>query len=786
MIELEIDGKKCLGQPGQMIIDVADANDIYIPRFCYHRKLSIAANCRMCLVEVEKNRKPVPACATPAADGLKVYTKSKLALDAQKAVMEFLLINHPLDCPICDQGGECELQDLAVGFGGDVSKYTEEKRVVADEDLGPLVETDMTRCIHCTRCVRFGDEIAGLRELGAVNRGENTRIGTYVKKAMVSEVSANIIDLCPVGALTNKPFRYKARAWEMSQHASVAPHDCVGSNIYLHTRGNEYTDYRDIMRVVPRDNEAINENWISDRDRFSVEALSSDERATHPMIKQDGEWQTVDWPTALNTVVDRLRTFQGTDIAGLASPNSTVEALYLFQKWLRGIGCPNIDHRLRQTDFSQQDAMPVYPGMAMHFAELDHLQAAFLVGSDLRREQPIANLRLRKAMIEHEGHAFALNPRAYPFNYPVTQSVCGSDDFVAQLATVAQAVAQKTKQTLDPAIVKLAGEVRDFDVAVAANLVDASHSALFLGAYAQNHPQAHTLFAIAQAIASLSGAKLCVMTEGANAAGAWLAGVLPHRGPAADRPEKTGDHTQQMFSKSTRAFVLMNVEPELDCADSAGAKKALNDAEFVVCISPFMTGAKQDYADVILPIGGFAHAFGTFINAEGRWQSFQAAGPCYGEARPAWKVLRVLANLFNLDGFEHESPKDILAELHSLTDDVPEITSVPVAQASEDKAEVRLLLEWPMFAVDNVVRRSVPLAQTLPDNLAAFRMNSATAKRFNCQEGDSITGVQGEHQLTLPWVLDESLPEHTVHLFAGLSQSAGFGTAFAPITIKRS
>ncbi|MDZ7737198.1 MAG: NADH-quinone oxidoreductase subunit NuoG [Gammaproteobacteria bacterium] len=397
-VTIEVNGRSLPARKGQMVIEVTDANDIYIPRFCYHKKLSVAANCRMCLVEVEKAPKPLPACATPVSDGMKVFTRSKLAIDAQKGVMEFLLINHPLDCPICDQGGECELQDLAMGYGRDVSRYNEGKRVVKDKDIGPLVQTEMTRCIHCTRCVRFGDEIAGLRELGATGRSEHMEIGTYVEKTMVSELSGNVIDLCPVGALTDKPFRYSARAWEMVQRPSIAPHDSVGSNLHFHVKGQI------VKRTVPAENECINEVWLADRDRYSCEGLHSPERLQAPMIKQNGEWHEVDWEIALEQVRDRLQTVidrggAGT-VAGLAAPWSTLEELYLFQKLLRGIGIPHIDHRLRQHDFRDDDAVPVYPGLGQSIADLQEIDTALLIGAWPRKEQPLINHRLRKAALK--------------------------------------------------------------------------------------------------------------------------------------------------------------------------------------------------------------------------------------------------------------------------------------------------------------------------------------------------------------------------------------------------
>lgn len=748
MIEIEIDGKKCKTQPGEMVIDVADANDIYIPRFCYHRKLSIAANCRMCLVQVDKVGKPLPACATPVTDGMVVKTKSKMALDAQKAVMEFLLINHPLDCPICDQGGECELQDLALGFGDDVSRYTEGKRVVFDEDLGPLVATDMTRCIHCTRCVRFGEEIAGLRELGATNRGENMRIGSYVKSAMKSEVAGNVIDLCPVGALTNKPFRFKARSWEMTQHATIAPHDCVGSNINVHTRGYEYSDYREIMRVVPKQNEAINEVWISDRDRYSCEAMHTDAKLAKPMLKKDGKWLQVDWSTALNTVVDKLRGITSGDIGALISPSATTEEMYLFQKLMRSIGCPNIDHRSHALDFSQDQQMPLVP-TAQPFDELETLDAVFLIGSDVRREQPIANLRLRKAIL-NGGRAFALNPKAYDFNYDVTQTTASANTFVEQLLALSS------------------GEVESA-------LKSAEKASIILGAYAQNHPQAQTIAAIAQQLAERTGATLNWYTQGANAAGAHYAGVLP---------EEKGLNAQAMFAQPRKAYCLFNIEPEFDCANSAQALKAIEAAEFVVSFSPFHTA---DYADVILPIAAFAQTSGTYVNAAGQWQTFQAASPPFGEARPGWKVLRVLGNLFELSGFNHESSSDVLEELKKLVEKLPEPEhNLKVNAAKADKDEPTLLLEWPMFCVDSVVRRSEPLQQCLADDMANVRVNNEMADKFKLSAGDKVMLTQGDESREFVVTIDDSLPLNTVHLYAALPETAAFGTAFAAVKLERS
>ena len=420
ILNIEVDGKLLQARRGQMLIEVTDANDIYIPRFCYHKKLTVAANCRMCLIEVEKAPKPLPACSTPVMEGMKVQTRSKLAIEAQKSVMEFLLINHPLDCPICDQGGECELQDLAIGYGEGVSRYQESKRIVMDKNIGPLIQTDMTRCIHCTRCVRFGEEIAGLREMGSVGRGERMEISTYIEKSVSSELSGNIIDICPVGALTSKPFRFSARAWEMVQRESIAPHDSVGSNVQLHIKDDR------VMRVIPAENEAINEVWISDRDRFSYEGMYSDDRLQTPMIKQNGNWQETDWETALEFVgknLDKILSSYGSDqLGGLISPASTLEELYLFQKLLRALGSNNIDSRLRQNDFAQQDADPAFPYLGQSIASLEDLDAVLMIGSNIRKEQPMINHRLRKASLKG-ADVMMINSVDYEINYDVSEQI---------------------------------------------------------------------------------------------------------------------------------------------------------------------------------------------------------------------------------------------------------------------------------------------------------------------------------------------------------------------------
>jgi NADH-quinone oxidoreductase subunit G len=697
MVNIEIDGKKFEAEAGSMIIEVADANQVYIPRFCYHKKLSVAANCRMCLVEVANIPKPVPACATPVADGMVVKTQSEAAKAAQKAVMEFLLINHPLDCPICDQGGECELQDLALGYGDDVSRYSERKRVVQDKDIGPLIETELTRCIHCTRCVRFGTEVAGMRELGMLGRGEFSEIGTFVAKSVESEVSGNVIDLCPVGALTAKPSRYTARPWELEAHASVAPHDCLGSNIDVHTRRGR------VIRVVPRENESINEVWISDRDRFSYQAVHSDKRLRAPMIKENGQWREVDWHTALSRVVGGINDIlskHGADaLAALASPSSTTEELYLLQKWIRALGSEQVEHRLRQGDFSADSQGVTLPGLGMNVNELEQLNATLLVGSNLRMEQPIAALRLRKST--REGKVFVINQRDYQLNFRVTEkTITEPANWLAELAAVAVAAG------VTDGAEALAAPVEEKHKAMAAELKDGEKTAIFLGAEAFAHPQYAQLVALCQRLAKATGATFGVFTPGANYAGGAIAGAQPN----------AHDHTRAgglaaMLEKA-KAYVLLNCEPGLDTLQGEAARKAMEEAELIVALTPFANGELSDYADILLPIGTFAETSGTFVNAAGQWQSFQGAVPPEGEARPAWKVLRVLANFMEMEGFDYVSSEAVLEEVKAKA--VPASLQDGLWPLLQDKSVGAGITVVPVgiYGVDPLVRRAAALQAT--------------------------------------------------------------------------
>ncbi|HMB73507.1 MAG TPA: NADH-quinone oxidoreductase subunit NuoG, partial [Gammaproteobacteria bacterium] len=621
LVNLEINGTPVQARPGQMIIEATDAAEVYVPRFCYHRKLSIAANCRMCLIDVEKAPKPLPACATPVAEGMKVFTRSKRALSAQKATMEFLLINHPLDCPICDQGGECELQDLAMGFGRGVSRYTERKRVVKDKNLGSLVSTDMTRCIHCTRCVRFGEEIAGFPTLGTVGRGETMEIGTYIEQSIDHEMSGNIIDLCPVGALNNKPFRFNARAWEMTAHALVSPHDCAGSNMYAHVLRDR------VRRVVPRDNDAINDTWLADRDRFSCHAIDAPDRLREPQIKRDGKWVSVDWKEALEHAAGAIvnaTTGEGSALGVLAGPGATLEEYHLLRRIADALGTRNIDHRLRRRDFTDQENDERWPWLGCSVAELATRDAVLLLGCDIRAEAPILAHQLRKGALAGTSVA-ALNPARYEYHFPVSAySTASLEHFTIALAGVTAAAHQSSGGDLPKHVEALIGEatVTEEHRALVTSLAGKSRSLILLGQIVLRHPAFATLRVLASALADLTGATLGVVPEGCNSVGAALAGVLPHREPGGGPSESRGLDAFCMVNSPRRVYLLHGFEPDADTADPLTVGRALQSADHVIALTPFAGEALRECADVLLPVGTFAETPGTFVNAEGNWQSF--------------------------------------------------------------------------------------------------------------------------------------------------------------------
>ena len=693
MVEIELDGQKVEVAEGSMVMHAAEKAGTYIPHFCYHKKLSIAANCRMCLVEVEKAPKPMPACATPVTQGMIVRTKSDKAIAAQKSVMEFLLINHPLDCPICDQGGECQLQDLAVGYGGSTSRYEEEKRMVFHKEVGPLISMEeMSRCIHCTRCVRFGQEVAGAMELGMSHRGEHAEIETFLGQTIDSELSGNMIDICPVGALTSKPFRYHARTWELSRRKSVAAHDSSGANLIVQVKNNQ------VMRVVPLENEDVNECWIADRERFSYEALNGPDRLTQPMLKQGGEWKTVDWQTALEYVANGLRNIQrdhgANSIGALVSPHSTVEELYLAGALMRGLGSDNIDHRLRNAEFVAAEGVRT---LGTSIASLSTLQRVLVVGSNLRKDHPLFALRLRHAV----RHGAQMNVITTPASFshadawamPVAQAVLSDAAGWAQaLADVAAAIAAE-KGVSAPA----AGNATAQAQAIAKSLLGGERKAVLLGNAAAHASNASSLLALANWIAEQTGASVGYLTEAANTVGAQWVGAQPQTG---------GKHAGQMLAGGLKAAILLNTEPEFDSAAGAAAAQSLGQAEMVVTLSPFK--ANMAFSDVLLPIAPFTETSGSFVNAEGRLQSFHAVVKPLAETRPAWKVLRVLANLLEIPGVAFETSQDVLARA----------TAKPMAASNATRAAITLNatatapVSASIYQLDGIVRRAPSLQLT--------------------------------------------------------------------------
>ena len=697
MIEIELDGKKVDILEGSMIMHAAEKAGTYIPHFCYHKKLSIAASCRMCLVDVEKMPKPMPACATPVTQGMIVRTKNDKAIKAQKSVMEFLLINHPLDCPICDQGGECQLQDLAVGYGASASRYDEEKRVVAVKDVGPLISMqEMSRCIHCTRCVRFGQEVAGVMELGMSHRGEHAEIETFLGQSIDSELSGNMIDICPVGALTSKPFRYSARTWELSRRKSISPHDSTGANLIVQVKNNK------VMRVVPLENEDVNECWIADRDRFSYEALNSDDRLTTPMLKQGGVWTSVDWQTALEYVANGLKQIKSehgaASIGALVSPHSTLEELHLAATLMRGLGSQNIDYRLRNAEFVPSEGVR-YLGTSI--ASLSELQRVLVVGSSLRKEHPLFAQRIRQAV--RKGCAVnAIQSIEEDWAMPVSNVLLSTDStWVQSLANIASAVASE-KGIAAPA----SGTACETSIAIAKSLMTGERKAILLGNAAAHHAKASSILALSNWIGEQTGATVGYLTEAANTVGAQLVGAMPG---------KNGLNAGQMLNGALKAVLLLNSEPEFDSALGTSSISGLSNAQMVVTFSPFKSN--MALSDVLLPIAPFTETSGTFVNAEGRVQSFHAVVKPLAETRPAWKVLRVLANMLDVPAFEFDSSQDVLKNISGLSLlDEPYVSDGILSNKIQQMIDVVPASISPVVAsiytLDAIVRRAQSLQQT--------------------------------------------------------------------------
>jgi len=783
MVNIEVDGIALQAPKGSMIIEATDKVGIEIPRFCYHPKLSISASCRMCLVDVEKMPKPVPACATPVMEGMKVYTDSRRAMDAQHGVMEFLLINHPLDCPICDQGGECDLQDQAMGYGRSVSRFTERKRVVKDKNVGPLVQTEMTRCIHCTRCVRFLEEIAGTTEMGGSGRGDRLEIGTCVENSIDSELSGNIIDLCPVGALTNKPFRFAARAWELVARPSIAMHDGVGSHLFHHVRRGQ------VLRSVPRANEATNETWLSDRDRFSEQGLNADDRVLMPQLKENGEWKQISWDEAVESVTGMLRAGieeHGPEQVGfLMSPSATTEEYFLAQSMARQLGCKNIDHRMREHDMSDDQAQGLVPAFTRKIAEIDNCDVVLLAGCNPQAEAPIIGHRVRQAW-RNGAEISVINPLDWSFVFKTSlDAVVAPQYMVGELAALAAAVEKVTgKAAPDP----IRSAMKDAPVnerheALATRLKDADSGLVLLGQLAMSHPDAAWLRALAAYISDATACAFNVLPHGSNGKGAWLAGAVPHRGPGGTEVE-AGFNADQMLASPRKCYVLFGLEPGFDIDNPARALGALRGAEKLIVISSFALKGLRKMADIILPLAPYAESEGSMVNLDGDTYSFAAAARPGGEARPGWKILRKLGGELGLQGFSQVDLADVQAgmaaafEQAGVTPGMPELTAPVQTQGLYRIGEV------PMYSVDGLCRRSEPLQKTVQAQSDFLGLNAEDAKALGLSEGDKARVRQGEGQSEFKVEISGSVPPGGVWLRSACCETHMLEHAIAPISVE--
>jgi len=787
-ISIEVDGKKLDAKAGQMLIEVTDQAGIHIPRFCYHPKLSIAANCRMCLVEVEKAPKPLPACATPVMDGMVVQTQSELARGAQQGTMEFLLINHPLDCPVCDQGGECPLQDQSIEYGANASRYHEAKRQVGNDNIGPLIATWMTRCIQCTRCVRFGEEIAGVMELGMIGRGEHSMVKTFpddseqvdafLSSSVNSEISGNVIELCPVGALTAKPSKYAARVWEMKNHVSVSPHDCVGANLNIQTLRGE------VKRAVVRENTEVNSCWLADRDRFSYESIYADTRLKRPMIKDQHGWREVEWETALRHAAAGLDTVKqrfGVDkIGALCSPAVTLEEMFLLQKLMRQFGSNNIDYRLRQQDFRDDYLAPLFPGSELAIADFEKLDAALLLGSNIRKEQPLLGLSIRQAAVKNKAAVSTINVVDYDFHFPLSEQIQTTPgEMVRALANVATVVSERLMMPLDKAIAARAAKPDTQEKAIAASLIlggNKATKAIIIGATALNHAEASTLTAVADWICRQTGCKLVKLPD-ANAAAAWVAGVVPHRGPHNSDVSQAGLNAAQMLQDGLSAYVLYDVEPGLDSHHGGVALQSLESADFVVQCATFVSNEAMNYADVLLPIAHYTENSGSYINCEGRVQSSRAATEPLAEARPGWKVLRVLGNYLKVDGFDHVNLADVQDDFVLGCEQMVAQGGAVVGEAIAEAAsgELQRYIETPMYRLDSGLRHADALQQTADNPAPAVGLNPATLKRLGLSDGDQVRVKQGTSEIKLSVRLDARLPDNLAFIPAGFGETSALG-----------
>lgn len=772
-MEIEIDGRKIQAEQGHSVLEAALDAGVAVPHFCYHKKLSVTAGCRMCMVDVHTMPRPLPACATPVSEGMVIHTDTDRVRKARQAAMEFLLINHPLDCPVCDQGGECRLQDYAVSYGVDRSRYQEEKRIVLVKDIGPLVSMqEMNRCIQCTRCVRFGQEIAGLMELGMMGRGERIEVAAFPETWVDSELSGNLIDVCPVGALTSKPFRFRARSWELSSHKAVSPHDSLGSNLTVQTcRGQ-------VKRVLPAENEAINECWLSDRDRFSYEALNSRERLTSPMVKQGGEWIETDWQTALSYVAHGLEHIAGDygsqSLTALASPQATLEELFLLQKLMRSLGSENIEYRLRQQDNTLDGK--VIPWLGMPVADISGLDRLLMIGACLRQEAPLMAVRFREA-VKQGAEISRIHTVDEDWLMPVAhQWIDIPARWPEMLAEIICAVAGKKGIPVPEGIKAVSHGIQA--EAVASSLLTGRRKAVFLGALALQHRQASDVLRLAEWLAGQTGAVLGCLPSGANGVGGMVARAYPD--PSSQVSLKT------MASPSSKAFVLLHTEPELEAFNQPAVTASLKQAEMVVVMSPFRQSL--DYADVLLPVAPFTETSGTYINAAGSSQSFKASVPPLAETRPAWKVLRVLGGFLGLEGFGYmasEAVRDDCMAAVDLAAVLNNYSGMPAGYQAEAVPELSRIGDLPAMFSDIIVRRAPSLQKTRWASSPVVHLSTAQFEALGLKEGGKIQVIQENGQQVLPVKADRTLPGNCIRLASGHPDTAMLGPIDGWVKVER-
>ena len=747
MIKIKIDGKTLEVKPKTSIIEVADKVGIDIPRFCYHKKLSVAANCRMCLVEVKNFAKPLPACATQVMEGMEISTKSKFTKDTQKSVMEFLLINHPLDCPICDQGGECDLQDTAVAYGASKTRYTEEKRVVFDKNIGPLISTDLTRCIQCTRCVRFLKEVGGMAELGLIGRGEHAEISAYVDKSVESELSGNIIDLCPVGALTSKPFRYSARSWELSRRSTIACHDSLGSNIEAHVKDDV------VKRVIPKENESINECWISDRDRFSYEGLSHKDRINLPLKREKNQWKEIDWEEAYELIEKNITDIdikKSNKIGIICSPQSTLEEGFLLKKIAKELNTSHIDYRLLEKSFSENNNW-----LGCKIDEIESHDAILVVGSNLKHDQPLLAHRFRRYANKKNNFSIITSYDDFYSTRCLEKVIVNPSAYINYLLMILKQVQLSTKYKINSEVIRnLLKAVKPSTEAkrIAKSLLSNKSRAIFLGNQILHLDDGDNIKLVAMHIAQAVGATFGLIPGYANSVGLNELNLNTDNISA-----------DKILSQSKEAYIMMNFDPLYDYHSPKKINSALKKAKFNLAISPYISDSFKEF-DVVLPMTPFTETSGTFINMEKTIQSFSAVTPPVGQSRPGWKILRVLANFLQLEGFSYDSSEEVKTDAMIEMDKKNEF-SLNDFKPSNIERGLEVLNVVRANDSDMIVRRATSLHQNKNKDQSCCLINPTTMLEEGLIEGQKIKISSSEAEILINVKADDNVCLNAVVIY---------------------